>query len=313
MEKNFPFENLVFEGGGVKGIAYAGALGVLEAYKIMPRIERVAGTSAGAIMACLVALRYDADAIHGIMQKVKLPRFEDSENIFRKFWNYGLHPGDYFLGWMRDQIAGANLGLRPDATFRDFQQAGCLHLQVYSCDIYDHSLQELSVDVTPDTIVAEAVRASMSIPIFFNAWQFSNKQPNDHLFVDGGTVYNYPITAFDTGSEPNYHTLGFRLQDKQGLRPVHNFGKGHWVSYVKNVFETLLETQNIDFNQDQEQKDRSVIIDDLGIPTTDFKINRQQEDDLVKQGQIATDDFLAKWEPRLQPLQPATAPLIKTI
>ena len=42
------FKNLVFEGGGVKGIAYAGALQVLEQQTIMPDIKRVAGTSAGA-------------------------------------------------------------------------------------------------------------------------------------------------------------------------------------------------------------------------------------------------------------------------
>ncbi len=43
------FRNLVFEGGGVKGIAYAGAIGVLEDKEILPDIRRVAGTSAGAI------------------------------------------------------------------------------------------------------------------------------------------------------------------------------------------------------------------------------------------------------------------------
>ena len=42
------FKNLVFEGGGVKGIAYAGALQVLETQNGMPDIKRVAGTSAGA-------------------------------------------------------------------------------------------------------------------------------------------------------------------------------------------------------------------------------------------------------------------------
>ena len=43
------FRNLVFEGGGVKGIAYAGAVAVLEDKGILPGIRRVAGTSAGAI------------------------------------------------------------------------------------------------------------------------------------------------------------------------------------------------------------------------------------------------------------------------
>lgn len=53
---NYQFENLVFEGGGVKGIAYGGALELLEAKGIMPQIKQTSGASAGAIAALLVGL-----------------------------------------------------------------------------------------------------------------------------------------------------------------------------------------------------------------------------------------------------------------
>lgn len=52
---SYQFENLVFEGGGVKGIAYGGALELLEAKGIMPQIKQTSG-SAGAIAALLVGL-----------------------------------------------------------------------------------------------------------------------------------------------------------------------------------------------------------------------------------------------------------------
>ena len=67
MDNKFPFTNLVFEGGGVKGIAYAGALKVLEDKNILSQVDRVAGTSAGAITAALVAMKYDADQIDEIV------------------------------------------------------------------------------------------------------------------------------------------------------------------------------------------------------------------------------------------------------
>lgn len=54
----YKFRNLVFEGGGVKGIAYVGALGVLEERKITLNIERIGGTSAGAINAILLGLGF---------------------------------------------------------------------------------------------------------------------------------------------------------------------------------------------------------------------------------------------------------------
>ncbi len=52
------YRNLVFEGGGVKGIAYGGALSELESRNILSHIKRVAGTSAGAITAILLAVGF---------------------------------------------------------------------------------------------------------------------------------------------------------------------------------------------------------------------------------------------------------------
>ena len=72
MKKNsstskYHFRNLVFEGGGVKGIAYVGALEVLDKEGILRNIERVAGTSAGAMVAVLVGLGYTTKEISDIL------------------------------------------------------------------------------------------------------------------------------------------------------------------------------------------------------------------------------------------------------
>ncbi|KFO67772.1 phospholipase, partial [Smithella sp. SCADC] len=50
------YRNLVFKGGGVRGIAYLGALQYLYEHNYMQHVERVAGTSAGAITALATAL-----------------------------------------------------------------------------------------------------------------------------------------------------------------------------------------------------------------------------------------------------------------
>ena len=63
---SYQCRNLVFEGGGVKGIAFAGALQVLEGKGIMTDIQRVGATSEGAINATLVALCSIGWTIRGI-------------------------------------------------------------------------------------------------------------------------------------------------------------------------------------------------------------------------------------------------------
>lgn len=74
----YHFKNLVFEGGGVKGIAYVGALEKLDEEGILKDIERVAGTSAGAMLAVLVGLGYTAKEIGDILWEINFQNFMDS-------------------------------------------------------------------------------------------------------------------------------------------------------------------------------------------------------------------------------------------
>lgn len=68
-------KNLVFEGAGVRGIAYAGAIKELENNKLISQIEKVGGTSAGAITAMMLALGYSSDEIGEIISQTKLNKF----------------------------------------------------------------------------------------------------------------------------------------------------------------------------------------------------------------------------------------------
>ena len=79
--------NLVFEGGGVKGIAYGGALKMLKKYGFLSHIEKVAGTSAGAITAVLLSIGYTVEELSKIISETNLnwlksfPAFRNFNNI----------------------------------------------------------------------------------------------------------------------------------------------------------------------------------------------------------------------------------------
>lgn len=289
-------KNLVFEGGGVKGIAYAGALTVLESGGYLDDVVNVAGTSAGAITSCLVALNYSASEITDIIQNFDFSNFEDGFDPLRVLTSYGIYKGDAFLDWMKDKIAAK--GLDPNVSFQDMYQnnSGFKHLTVVATDIYDQNIQYFSQETTPQTIVAEAVRASMSIPLFFKSWQFSNAMPNDHLYVDGGVLLNYPIEIFDSNGVINQETLGFYLKNLSGKPTVNAFGDDHLIKYVKSVFDTLLKAQNIDFNVDKEEEMRTVVIDDLGISATDFNLTSQQKAALLQSGEKAANAWIQAHE-----------------
>lgn len=274
------------------GIAYAGALEVLEENGLLKQVEKVAGTSAGAITATLVSLGFNTGEITQMVKNTNFKSFEDKWDPLRIPTKYGLYEGDTFLSWLQNLMA--QKGFPKTSTFSDFKNKGCLDLHVFATDLNEKSAKEFSYDNTPHVIVAEAVRASMSIPLFFKAWKFSNGIPDNHIYVDGGTVINYPITAFDHNNEPNMETLGLHLDYLGGALPPNNLGYDHLYQYVKDLFDTILEAQVIDFDYNPEEEKRSVRIDNLGISATDFSLTEAQKDQLYNSGKKYTQQFLQK-------------------
>lgn len=108
-ETKYKFKNLVFEGGGVKGIAYGGALTKLDELGIFQNINRVAGTSAGAITATLMAIGYSAQEISEIIAKTNFKDFADDDegylkDIYRLLIYFGWHKGDKLKQWVSDHL-----------------------------------------------------------------------------------------------------------------------------------------------------------------------------------------------------------------
>lgn len=283
-------KNLAFKGGGVLGIAYAGAIKVLEDNKILDTVEKVSGTSAGAITAALLSLRYNASEIYTIVQSTNFADFEDNKKDLRVFTKYGIYAGATLLQFIQKQIT--NKGLPATATFKDFHDKGMRDLYVFATDLNTQGLQEFSYSKTPNTIVAEAIRASMSIPLFFGAWTFSNGIPNKHIYVDGGMIYNFPISIFDTGSQPNPETMGLFLSNISGPQPVNNLGYDHLFEYTKILFETMMNAQVINFLNNDEQKARTANIDNLGISATNFNLTDAQKQQLFDSGVKYTKAFV---------------------
>ena len=103
--------DLVFEGGGVKGIGLAGALATLEerAYGS----QNIAGTSAGAITAALMAAGYSASELREIIISLDYRQFQDRawedkvplvERSLSLLLDLGLYEGDRFLEWIRERL-----------------------------------------------------------------------------------------------------------------------------------------------------------------------------------------------------------------
>ena len=198
----YHFRNLVFEGGGVKGIAYVGALGVLEKEGILKNINRVAGTSAGAMVAVLVGLGYTAAELEKILGSINFKNFMDSSwgvvrNTKRFIEDYGWYKGEFFRNLMASYIEDKTGD--GEATFQDLADANKYRdIYLIGADLSTGYSKVFSAQHTPQVKVADAARISMSIPLFFAAVKGVND--DDHIYVDGGLLDNYAIKVFDRES-----------------------------------------------------------------------------------------------------------------
>jgi NTE family protein len=317
------FRNLVFEGGGVKGIAYAGAVQVLEQDQILPNITRVAGTSAGAITATLLALGAGSKDIADIVGGTDFRQFMDSSllptsNIWRLVKDYGWYKGDAFAAWMQGIIkqrtgdAGTTF-----AQLRALQAKGGSFRDLYmvGTDLSKQQALTFSGDDTPDVPIWYATRTSMSIPFFFQA-----VMAQGDVRVDGGVSWNYPIDMFDDkrflddakkGVKPGYptlysssqvfnkETLGFRVDTADEIAAE----KQSWKSppdpvddiedYIKALVGFMLDTANKTHLHDDDWH-RTVFIDAAGISATDFGLSQAEIKTLIANGVQGTTAYL-KW------------------
>lgn len=310
----YPFKNLVFEGGGVKGVAYGGVFEVLEQAQITPQIGSVAGTSAGAITATMMSLNYSAAEFINIMMSLDFEKFEDGSDLegpIRLIEHYGWFKGDYFLNLMESFIEKKAGDGR--ATFRDLVEKdrgrNFKKLYLFGTNLSQQAVQEFSYETTPDVAVADAVRISMSIPFFFEA-RYDEQNGENNIYCDGGVLNNYPIDTFDeqhttiepgSGHQmllrvPNQETLGFHFDHpgQPSSPPINNLRK-----FTGGVIDAILDIQDILLKTNPGDERRTVFINDLGVKFTDFGLSDQTKWELIAQGRIATSDYLNK--PR-QPL-----------
>ena len=307
------FENLVFEGGGIKGIAYAGAIGVLEEKGIMPGIRRVAGTSAGAITATLLALGAGGAQIQEILHATQFGTFEDASlgvvrNSWRLLHRYGWYKGDAFSAWAKKQIAalGGDAGLTFAALSARAKDAPGRYRELYmiGTDLSAQRAVVYSAERTPDTPIWQALRISMSLPLVF-----ASMKSGKDVCVDGGLSWNYPLDLFDhprykagTGGEsdaPFYNTatLGFRVDSRaeiQAERSHFNLPRTdvrNLVDYLKALVGFAIDMANHAHLKDADWH-RTVFIDSQGVSTTDFGIDEKQQTALIESGRKGAEDYL---------------------
>ena len=326
------FRSLIFEGGGVKGIAYAGALEELEKRGITKEVTRVAGTSAGAITAALVALGASAKYVGEVVGGTNFRSFMDSSfglirDSNRLLSDYGWFKGDAFSEWMRKQISA--LAGDPDFTFgqlwelvEEKKKPGFKKLYVTGSNL-SGKVPIVYSGQTANEPIWKGIRVSMSIPLFFAAM----RDPNNSVLVDGGVTWNYPLDIFDFkrflsdpkhGEKPTYtqydadhiynkETLGLRVDTKDQIQAEKDAWKsppakvGSFVDYAACLVGYMGDMANR-LHLHKNDWHRTIFIDASGIGTTEFGLSDAKAQMLIENGRRGVREYF-QWfdDPKADP------------
>lgn len=290
----------VFSGGGVKAFAYIGALKSLEKNQL--ELERVAGTSAGAIVASLIATGYQQEELEKTLENLNLNQLLDPPQLtkFLPFtkWLYlyfqmGLNKGDKLEKWLFELLAKKNV-----YTFQDLKKD---YLKVVVTDL---SLGKLVV--IPDDLeriygidaryfsVAKAVRMSCGIPYFFMPKKMVASNNLKSRIVDGALLSNFPMWIFN--NKRNCYkrpVLGITISEAGGQlekwRPVRN------ALQMSHALFTTMKTAHDARYISKSDIDHIIFIPATEVEAIDFDLKAEEREKLIALGETYADSFLKHW------------------
>jgi NTE family protein len=336
--------DLALEGGGVKGVGLVGAVLVLD--EAGYSIRRVAGTSAGAIAASVIAgivqTGSDMTILRRCVRTLDFTKFMPDGRLHELLDHAGgrvaelvadaailtnregLYSGDYLESWLAP-ILHEELGVRTFADLKlapdfdpdlDATAAQRYRLVVNASDITRGRLTRLPWDYPtyghdPDAQdPVSAVRASMSIPFFFEPVHVDARDATldvrlpggevgtvhfgggPHTWVDGAMLAKYPLHIFDRtdGRPSRWPTLGIKLSRYQT-----DYAVGHHRESALAIAVRCLKTMmnGWDSSLDHESRsDRTIYVDGGRFSPMDFDITSEQQDELFLNGVLAATRYV---------------------
>ncbi|PIC04493.1 hypothetical protein CS060_09525 [Anoxybacillus flavithermus] len=285
----------VFSGGGVKGFALIGAYEAIEEKGF--RFKRLAGTSAGALIASFIASGFTSKEMIGMMDDMNLMDFLDERRTIIPYawlkwlvlyWKLGLYKGEKLERWISEQ-----LGKKGVYTFADLPHE---RLRVVASDLTNGTMLILPDDLPKYGIdplrfpVAKAVRMSIGIPYFFEPVRLKTDE-GKHIVVDGGLLSNFPIFLFDEERKKR-PVLGIKLSARQAQKAKKKINNA--IDLYEALFQTMREAHDERYISRRHEKN-IVFLPVKHVVATDFSVTDEEKKKLISFGKERTKQFLKTW------------------
>jgi NTE family protein len=156
---------------------------------------------------------------------------------------------------------------------------------------------------TDEQLVVDAVRASISIPLFFEPVTLRHTSGESSTLVDGGVVSNYPIEVFDRtdGYQPRWPTFGVTLLPSLPAANIELFPllgalrRRGFPRFIESLVTTMAVGRDQGYLAKPWVKACTIEVNTTSVGILEFDINDAGEDALYEHGRSETAAFLNKW------------------
>lgn len=281
-------ENLSFSGGGIKALAFCGALRALEKEGLMGGVKRIIGTSAGALVGMMLACGFTSYDLIDIIKSRDFKHLKDNssllDNVHRFVFNYGFYSGDLIETWLGEHLEAR--GISSEITFDEIWSKFGKELIITGTHLNERKIVYFCRDLYPNMPVKTAVRISTSIPLFFEPIRLDKD-----IYVDGALLGNNPIGYFEKIDPGLERTIGFNVASMNEIKERREiYDVFHVIDLVMNTLITKADM----LTMTELQQRRTIVINTKEVNTTDFHIRDHVKEKLFGRGYRCTKKFLSQ-------------------
>lgn len=264
---------LVFCGGGTRCLVFLQTLVELEKHNHLVNVKEYWGTSAGALLASLLAISKSAQTVKKVMFAADYTKFRniDVSNMLMINTTWGLDDGTSLTGEIERLFDIVEPGSKT------LKMSDIRGLNIVLSNLNTHETVVCSGENYPDMRVIDAIRASMSLPIMFRPYRHPQ---SGHYWVDGAVRANFPWDMLPD-DKARSEALGFTFEKS-------------WADGPKTFMEYLFSMIHFDEPKKMAEQKQAWPKNIIWYPSPPFPawyVNFKEDDyKLVEQyGQTAAD------------------------
>jgi len=273
--------SLVFGGGGIRVIAFVGALKHLQDEGYLNDTESYYGVSAGALVGFLLAIGYSIDELADLLGSFDFMKFQKptAEMLLNITETLGADNGEEMVKCIQEFMI--KRGYDANIKFAEFTKLTGKSLYIYATNLNTVKLVEFSKIATPNARLVDALRASMSVP----GW-LTPVRTVGGILVDGGLQNNYPMECVPVGDRES--AVGFTFANNASTRDTID-GLGAYIEQLVACATLPKAAAAI-----RRFINKTIVINIDSFPTFKFDLTNDDRDWLVNRGYIAAGEWINK-------------------